>query len=384
MGLLIVSSTNYSNAKENKPDEKISYVGVNIRGYYTSIQNSRYSTPFPENYYDDSFKLISKAGMNHIRYVFYWEAYDKNPTEFIKEIKKVARLADKWGLNVIYDSHQFHTSSWLDPKNGTGFPKELFQNDPNTSYGQGGTTVDDPARVWWTKWWNRNITDTEGRDGWKLYANFLKTVIRFVDNHESTLGYEILNEPQIHSYDQWDKIGKFNSYMSKELRKITHKTLVYSMNVPISFKNSSIDLTAENLAKMTPTSRNNLVFKVSVYGLPIPNTYQADKLNILVNASRIANVPMYIGEWNEVSREEKINENGNLMFQIDAVKSNLNQSKADDLVKEFKKLGVWGMAFWNWNYVLNPAPNFNLIKVTDHGHIQITKYFTIIKKAISS
>src|SRR6476646_7348008 len=111
-------------------DKKISYVGVNVRGYYTSIQNSRYSTPFPENYYDESFKLISKAGMNHIRYVFYWEAYDRNPTDFIKEIKKVATLADKWGLNVIYDSHQFHTSSWLDPKNGTGFPEVLFQNDP--------------------------------------------------------------------------------------------------------------------------------------------------------------------------------------------------------------------------------------------------------------
>jgi len=54
------------------------------------------------------------------------------------------------------------------------------------------------------------------------------------------------------------------------------------------------------------------------------------------------------------------------------------------LVKEFKKLDAWGMAFWNWNYVLNPSPNFNLIKVTDHGHIQTTKYFTIIRNAISS
>jgi len=54
------------------------------------------------------------------------------------------------------------------------------------------------------------------------------------------------------------------------------------------------------------------------------------------------------------------------------------------LVKEFKKLDAWGMAFWNWNYVLNPSPNFNLIKVTDHGHIQTTKYFTIIRNVISS
>ena len=68
--------------------------------------------------------------MNHIRYVFYWETYEKNPSQFVKEIKKVANPADKWGLKVIYDSHQFHTSSWRDPKNRTGFPPELFQSDP--------------------------------------------------------------------------------------------------------------------------------------------------------------------------------------------------------------------------------------------------------------
>ena len=93
---------------------------------------------------------------------------------------------------------------------------------------------------------------------------------------------------------------------------------------------------------------------------------------------------MYIGEWNEASREEKINENGNLAFRIDPAKSNLNQVKADKLVNEFKKIGVWGMAFWNWNYVSNPAPNFNLIRGSDDGHIQTTKYFKIVERAISS
>jgi hypothetical protein len=154
MGMLLVSIASNSNfgkefayaqLKENK--DSIQYVGVNVRGYYTSIQNSRYGTPFPDHYYDDSFKLIAQGSMNHIGYVFYWEAYEKNPTQFVTEIKKVAKLADKWGLKVVYDSHQFHTSSWLDPKNGTGFPPELFQGDPDTPYG-GGTTVDEAAKIW--------------------------------------------------------------------------------------------------------------------------------------------------------------------------------------------------------------------------------------------
>jgi hypothetical protein len=383
--VLIVPCYFVANAAQpqNHIDEKIPYVGVNVRGYYTSLQNLRYSTPFPEHYYNDSFKLISNGGMNHIRYVFYWEAYEKNPSLFMKELKKVARLADKWGLKVIYDSHQFHTSSWLDPTNGTGFPKELFQHELGT-YGLGGTTVDYPAKIWWTDWWNRNVSDIDGRDGWNLYANFLKKVTNAVDKHESTLGYEILNEPQIHSPDQWNKIGKFNSFITNSLRKVTDKTIVYSMNVPISFKNTEINLTPENLAKMAPNNKDNVVFKISVYGIPNPNTYQGDKLAILTDASKIINVPMYVGEWNEVSREEKINENGNMMFHIDPIKSDLNQLKADTLVNDFKKLGVWGMAFWNWNYVPHPAPNFNIINVTQKGEIQTTKYFKIIEKAIAS
>lgn len=371
-------------AQQSKTQDPIQYVGVNVRGYYTSLQGLRYSSPFPVHYYDQSFKLISTGGMNHIRYVFYWEAYEKNPAEFIKEIRRVAGLADKWGLKVIYDSHQFHTSSWLDPKNGTGFPPELFQGDSATPYAGGGTTADQAAKVWWTKWWNRNVTNMEGKNGWSLYANFLKKIVKVVDHHESTLGYEILNEPQIHSSDEWHKIGTYNSFITNQLRKITDKTIVYSMNVPINFKDNSIDLTPQNLASMAPTNKQNVVFKISVYGIPIPNTYQGEKFRILSEAGRIAGVPMYIGEWNEVSREEKLNENGNLMFHSDPVKSNLTQVKADDLVNKFKEVGVWGMAFWNWNYVLHPAANFNLVKVTYDGHIKTTKYFKIVERAIAS
>ena len=240
------------------------------------------------------------------------------------------------------------------------------------------------AKIWWSKWWNRNVTNTDGKNGWSLYANFLKKIIKIVDDHKSTLSYEILSEPQVHVSDEWQKIGKYNSFITSQIRKVTDKTIVYSMNVPISFKTNSIDLTAQNLAKMAPLDKKNVVFKISVYGIPIPNTYQGNKLDILTEAGRIAGVPMYIGEWNEVSREEKINENGNLAFRIDPAKSNLTQVTADKLVNEFKKIGVWGMAFWNWNYVSNPAPNFNLIRVSDDGHIQTTKYFKIVEKAISS
>ena len=52
------------------------------------------------------------------------------------------------------------------------------------------------AKKWWNEWWNNKIKDSEGNSGWSLQATFLKRVTNNVDHFKSTLGYEILNEPQ--------------------------------------------------------------------------------------------------------------------------------------------------------------------------------------------
>ena len=138
-------------------------IGVNMLGYYTSLPQTRdFKNPFPDNYYDLSFKIIKDGGMNHVRYVYYWESYVKNPTAFINELKFAATLADKYGLKIIYDNHQFHTSSWLNPQRGTGFPNFLFQNNSEYAYGSGGGPKYPSAVAWWTHWWNREITDVNG------------------------------------------------------------------------------------------------------------------------------------------------------------------------------------------------------------------------------
>jgi len=63
-------------------------------------------------------------------------------------------------------------------------------------------------------------------------ALLCKKIVKIVDHHKSTLGYEILNEPQVHISDEWQKIGKYNSFITNQIRKVTDKTIVYSMNVP--------------------------------------------------------------------------------------------------------------------------------------------------------
>lgn len=366
-------------------DNNKTHLGVNMRGYYTSMPQSRdFKFPFPDNYYDTSFKDISEANIvDHVRYRFYWESYVRNSSAFLKEIEDVAKTADKYGIKVVYDNHQFHTSSWLNAGRGTGFPPFFFTDHALYEQDSGGTPKSAVSQTWWTNWWNNAMT-VNGTDGWTLQLEFLKKIVNITDKHPSTLGYEILSEPQVHSEDQWAKIGKYNTFMTDELRKLTNKTIIYSMNIPIDLK-SSINVNAANLAKMTPQNKQNVVFKFSLYGIP-DDGYQSDKLQLFENASRIAGVPLYIGEWNNVKRVETYNDHGEKIWVIDDVQSDISQADANAIVGKFRDIGIWGLAYWEWSFVPNDTPNFNLVnvtsdKVTGKETMQPTEYFKIIENA---
>ncbi|HEX9320217.1 MAG TPA: hypothetical protein VF884_14885 [Nitrososphaeraceae archaeon] len=383
-----LQNNSLSQNSNNTSDISKEHLGINMRGYYTSMPQSRdFKFQFPDNYYDSSFRDIAKSQViDHLRYRFYWESYVRNSSAFLKEIEDVANTADKFGLKVIYDNHQFHTSSWMNPNRGTGFPAYLFADTKLYPQDSGGMPKSPAAQTWWTNWWNRAIKGTNGTDGWTLQLDFLKKIVSTVDKHPSTLGYEILSEPQVHSVDQWSKIGKYNSFMTDELRKLTDKAIVYSMNIPIDLK-SPIKVNAENLAKMTPAKKENVVFKFSLYGIP-SDGYQGDKLDLFENTSKLSGIPLYIGEWNNVKRVPTF-ENGKTVWTIDETLSDINQAQANKIVNEFKRIGVWGAAFWEWSFVPNDTPNFNLAnvtsdKITGKEIIQPTKYFGIVENAYNT
>jgi hypothetical protein len=394
------------------------YVGVDMQGLYISLeglhttskstnsqaQDERSLSPtvhFPPNYYDNSFRLISQGGMNHVRLVFYWEAYEKDPAAFIKELTTVAQTADKYGLKIMYDNHQFHTSSWLNNRRGTGFPPSLFENNTTLyPHGSGGGTGYPAAKVWWTNWWNRAIKDASGVDGWTLQANFLKKIVSTVDSHPSTLGYELLNEPQVHSVDQWSKIGTYNTFMVNQLRTLTQKTIAYSMNIPVDLK-SPIGVTPQNLAKMAPANKANVVFKISLYAVPADNNYQQKRLDIFIKAAQLAGVPLYIGEWNNVRRvraapavqnqdlANQAQDLANQNFTTSPQLSDISQEQANAIVQRLKEINAWGMAFWSWDYAHSRIPSYNLVNITSGSNntglkINTTKYFDILKNAYAT
>ena len=336
-------------------------------------QHDNGSPEAPQDYIDDSLKMISKAGLDHARFLFYWEAFERDPKAFMKEIESVAKAGDKYGVKIIYDNHQWHTSSWLEDK-GTGFPWSLFE-DSKYSKGGGGNTPDKGAQVFWKDWWDRSVKDNEGKDGWTLMAEYLKKIVLAVDNHSSTLGYEILSEPHVDNTDQWSKIGKFNSFITGELRDITSKTIVYSMNVPVDL-NSNINISPQNLAKMAPSSKQNTAFKISVYGVPDRDDYQKERFDLFLDTRDLTGVPLYIGEWNNVVRTK---EGG--VFKINPGASDFTNSNAGKILEAFKKEGVWGTAFWKWDYRDADTASFNLVN-DESGKLVPTKYFGILEDTV--
>ena len=354
------------------------FVGVAMKGNYTSHKEISEDSDnvAPSNYYEQSFKLIHDAGMDHVRYLLYWESYEKNPSKFMEELATVAETADRWGLKVLYDNHQWHTASWLESR-ATGFPSLLFEGNPGLEMDSGGNTNDEAASIWWTDWWNRSVRDTSGNDGWTLLSEFLTKLVNVLDSHPSTIGYEILSEPQIHSDDQWEKVGQFNTFMVNELRKVTQKTIAFSQQVPASPNAPNINVIPENQAKMAPANKNNVVFKISLYGVST-DSFQKARLDDLVETAQLAGVPIYVGEWNNVVRER---EGG--VFRISPEASDLSQEETTLFLQDFKRLGVWGWAFWRWNLDAHDVPNFNLILVSEDGSVEPTKYYQQLKSAIS-
>ena len=219
--------------------------------------------------------------------------------------------------------------------------------------------------------------DTDGNDGWILLAGFLTNLVNALDSHTSTLGYEILSEPQIHSDDQWEKVGQFNTFMVNELRKVTQKTIAFSQQVPASINAQNIDVTPENQAKMVPANKNTVVFKISLYGVST-DPFQEARLDGLVEAAQLARVPIYVGEWNNVVRER---EGG--VFRISPEASDLTQEETSLFLQDFKRLDVWGWAYWQWNFIPRQVENFNLITLSDEGVIEPTKYFAQLEAAVS-
>ena len=80
------------------------------------------------------------------------------------------------------------------------------------------------------------------------------------------------------------------------------------------------------------------------------------------------------------------NQRGEKAWYIDPSLSDISQADANRIVTNFRNIGVWGLAFWDWSFIPSNTPNFNLVNIsynneTDQGLLHPSKYYTIMKNA---
>jgi len=149
------------------------------------------------------------------------------------------------------------------------------------------------------------------------------------------------------------------------------------MNVPIDL-NSEINISPKNLAKMAPSDKENIAFKVSVYQIPEGDGYQEKRFDMFLDTSDLTGIPLYIGEWNNVIRTKQDG-----ITKLDPDLSELTKTDAKEILGALKEAGVWGTAFWRWDYQKVATDNFNLVS-DKNGKLVATKYLNILEDSVES
>ena len=84
--------------------------------------------------------------------------------------------------------------------------------------------------------------------------------------------------------DQWEKVGNYNTFLTDELRKVTQKLIVYDRQASPDLA-GGIGIIPENMAKMAPDNRENVLFKATLFGLPEPGTIFEAAYELLYSGS---------------------------------------------------------------------------------------------------
>ncbi len=270
----------------------------------------------------DRLNEIESTGLNAIRLPMFWEAYIVNPRAFVSSLQEISTTADQLGICVVYDFHQVNTGSHFDYWAGGGFPSFLT----------GSYSADRDGEIaFWADYYDNNIS-YNGIKIWDLHFNFIRDVIiKHVDNHSSTAGYEILNEPPVNECNQFDKLGDVHTYIGNKIRSLTLKSIYFDRAENHSCPYWNYE-PYDSL--VVPRGVFNIVFAPHIYITGSPTT-----LTYLVSLSQKwqPGMPVFIGEWGQSPPKDVVTQ--------DVVNNYLQAFKSDNV----------GWAYWSWDPIFTFA-----------------------------
>jgi Cellulase (glycosyl hydrolase family 5) len=271
----------------------------------------------------DRLNEIESTGLNAIRVPTLWEAYIVNQTAFVDSLQEISTTADQLGMCVVYDFHQGHAGSHFAPwRPGGGFPSFLT----------GSYSADRNGELaFWANYYDNNIS-YNGIKIWDLHFNFIRdAIIKHVDSHPSTAGYEILNEPTVNDCNQFAKLGDVHTYIGNKIRSVTLKPIYFDRA-----ENQSCpywDYEPYDIL-VVPRGVSDIVFAPHIYKTGSPTT-----LTYLISLSEKwqPGMPVFVGEWGQLPPNDVV-----------------TQDTVNNYLQAFKSNNV-GWAYFSWDPVFTFA-----------------------------
>jgi hypothetical protein len=328
------------------------------------------SVPFPNQPSSISTILqdIKSMDLNAVRINMYWEGYrwyksQGKASTFINRLREIASTADSLGLGIVYSvMHQWKISSVLyasssKTNRGAGFPEECLYalNLIPSNFSTGNSYIYDqaidgstnqamtPRSIFWKSFvTNYNVTiNGITKPIWQhIWDDYFKDVVLATKDYNSTVGYELMNEPFEGVYDvntnDYQGLGNYYSYIAQKIRELTNKPILFTSPLSWRLDHTQIESVYPDLAgkswqykEAELTKRlllpkyqdgrviNKIIFNYNVYGWakpnnsPYPNGYihpndlalfdQFDRIRGELRQQQNVTIPMMITEWNQVA-----------------------------------------------------------------------------------
>ncbi|MDH2902157.1 MAG: cellulase family glycosylhydrolase [archaeon] len=267
------------------------------------------------------FPIMHALGFDLIRVPLSWNAYEENQTAYIGYLNQVANEADSLGIYVVYDAH-----------GGQPWPSLFFPSSMQTGYSS--------IEAFSTALWTRSLT-YNGQDAWTAEWNdFWVPVIQTVDSHPSTLGYEIMNEPNPGTAPL-SALQAYNQFIADHIQAISNKYIV--------FMGPYVSLSAGSDEKVAPTGITKLVMDAHCYigtsSSPGPCAQNGGIQQNLANVASVGEalgIHIWIGEW------AVCNPGG----------CTVSQSQGGSIIKQYVsqfKQDYFANTYWVWKCDTNSA-----------------------------
>ena len=245
-------------------------------------------------------KFISDNTFGLIRVRLYWEKYLQDPVTWQARLQATADAADANGLKIIYDFHQFGQSSYFN-SSYIGWPPSMVSAaiGPLTNY----ATIQLAQKAWMRKWWD-NAGTFNGKKYWDAQVDFMLQAFGVFKDRASTLGYEILNEPDLYETTDLANYKLYLEYIGNKLIDNDNDAWIIADHRFNKYTGDFYSI-AEIASTMPTISNGRVAYSPHTYFTGTENFDNIWVVNRIAEIqAAIGNKPVIIGEWNLTGQDQ--------------------------------------------------------------------------------